>query len=144
MRGRAFFLLSLVLAVFVVSCGGGQTVTPTPETVEGTIAEPTTPDLAKGNAEAGKAVYEEANPGCGTCHTFKAAGSDGDLGPNLDEVLSSEHGTPEHIYESIVNPDAEITEGFKAGVMPKTYGEELSDQQLADLVAFLRQGAEPS
>ena len=45
----------------------------------------------------------------------------------------------EFIHESIVEPDAEIASGFSAGIMPDVYGEQLDDQQLADLVAFMEQ-----
>jgi len=43
------------------------------------------------------------------------------------------------IRESIVDPDAEIASGFTAGIMPDVYEDQLDDQQLADLVAFLQQ-----
>jgi cytochrome c oxidase subunit II len=112
-------------------CGGEKTVTPTPETVVGSVAQPTVPE---GNAEAGKAVFTEA--GCGSCHTVAAAGSSGQVGPNLDEALKGKDA--QFIYNSIVNPDAQIAEGFQPGLMPKTYGEQLSQKQLGDLVAFLK------
>jgi mono/diheme cytochrome c family protein len=41
---------------------------------------------------------------CGTCHTLAAAGSDGVVGPNLDELLPTQvappTGTPEEIAEA--------------------------------------------
>ncbi len=132
---RCLALAALALPLFLVACGGGETTTPAPEEVQGTVPQET---VAEGNAEAGKAVFNEASPACGTCHTFAPAGTDGTTGPNLDEALEGDDA--QTILESIVNPDAEITEGFDAGIMPKTYGEDLSEEQLADLVAFLRQG----
>jgi hypothetical protein len=57
------------------------------------------------------------------------------VGPNLDTALQDKDA--QSIYESIVDPDAEIAEGFAGGIMPGDYGEKLNDQQLADLVAFL-------
>jgi mono/diheme cytochrome c family protein len=75
--------------------------------------------------------------GCGGCHTFAAAGSRGTTGPNLDDAL--ERADPAQVEESIVDPNAEITEGFSAGVMPQDFGDKLSDKELADLVAFLTQ-----
>ena len=127
------FVLSVPLAI--AACGGGETTTPIPEEVQGTVPQET---VAKGDAEAGKDVFNNvANPKCGTCHTFTAAGSDGTTGPNLDDALQGKDA--QFILESIVNPDAEIAEGYSAGIMPKTYGEDLSDKQLADLVAFLQQ-----
>jgi cytochrome c oxidase subunit II len=116
----------------VAGCGGEETVTPTPDTVVGSVAQPTVPE---GDAAAGKAVF--ASAGCGSCHTLAAAGASGQVGPNLDEVLKGKDD--QFIYESIVNPDAQIADGFQAGIMPKTYGEQLDDKQLGDLVAFLKQ-----
>lgn len=132
---RLIVLLALALPLFTVACGGGEVTTPTPEEVQGTVPQET---VAKGDPEAGKAVFNEASPACGTCHTFAAAGTDGMTGPNLDEALEGDDAAA--ILESIVDPDAEVTEGFDAGIMPKTYGEDLSEEQLADLVAFLQEG----
>jgi mono/diheme cytochrome c family protein len=84
----------------------------------------------------GKAVFTTAaQPTCGSCHTYGPAGTTATVGPNLDETLSGKDAA--FVLESIVNPDAEIAPGFAAGVMPKDYGDKLSEKQLADLVAFL-------
>jgi mono/diheme cytochrome c family protein len=128
----AMFLSALAIALAVSGCGGEETVTPTPDTVVGSVAQPTVPE---GDAAAGKAVFTSA--GCGSCHTLAAAETSGQVGPNLDEVLKGKD--EQFMYESIVNPDAQIAEGFQAGIMPKTYGEQLDDKQLGDLVAFLKQ-----
>ena len=42
-----------------------------------------------------------------------------------------------YLRESIVDPDAHVVEGFSPGVMPSTYGTQLSDEQITDLVAYL-------
>jgi mono/diheme cytochrome c family protein len=128
----AMLLCALPFALAVAGCGGEETVTPTPDTVVGSVAQPTVPE---GDAAAGKAVF--ASAGCGSCHTLAAAGASGQVGPNLDEVLKGKD--EQFIYDSIVNPDAEIAKGFQPGIMPKTYGEQLDDKQLGDLVAFLKQ-----
>ena len=44
----------------------------------------TTAAAAEGDAAAGAAVYSSA--GCGGCHTLAAAGSAGNVGPNLDQL----------------------------------------------------------
>lgn len=125
-------LLALLAAVLLAAgCGGGETAQPLPDTVEGTIQQETLPP---GDAEAGLAVYEAQN--CGSCHTFEAAGTEATVGPNLDESLADKDA--EYIRTSIISPDAEIAEGFGPGIMPKTYGSDLDDQELADLVAFLQ------
>jgi mono/diheme cytochrome c family protein len=112
-------------------------VAPTAETVVGTV--PGEVDISRGNAEAGKNIFTNvADPACSTCHTFGPADSDATVGPNLDDALQGD--SPESILESIVNPSAEITEGFQ-DLMPKDYAQKLDTQQLADLVAFLQQGS---
>jgi cytochrome c oxidase subunit 2 len=131
--------LVLAVALLVAGCGGGETVSPLPETVEGTVPTETgggATTIEPGNAEAGKAVFTtEAQPTCGSCHTYAPAGTTATVGPNLDETLSGKDAA--FVLESIVDPDAEIAPGFAAGVMPKDYGDKLSEKQLADLVAFL-------
>ena len=87
-----------------------------------------------GDAEAGAQVF--ASAGCGSCHTLAAAGASGAIGPNLDQVLVA--GTSEEfIEESIVEPEAEIAEGYSAGIMPSNFGALLSEEELANLVAYL-------
>jgi cytochrome c oxidase subunit II len=87
-------------------------------------------DLAGPPGQAGAAVFE--NQGCGSCHTFEPAGSTGDVGPSLDDLS----GDAASVRESIVDPDATITPGYQAGVMPKTFGD-LPDYQLDALVQYL-------
>ena len=127
-------LLVLALALVLAGCGGGETVEPTPETVIGSVPEG--PEIEPGDAQAGRAVFlQVANPSCGNCHTYQAAGTTQTLGPNLDEGLKGM--TAEEIVQQIVNPDAQVTEGFPDNLMPEDYGQKLSEKQLADLVAFL-------
>jgi cytochrome c oxidase subunit II len=76
--------------------------------------------------------------GCGNCHTFPPAGSTGTVGPNLGEALAGKNAA--FIRQSIVDPNAEIASGYSAGVMPETYEDQLSPEQLNDLVAFLASG----
>jgi len=127
--------VALVLAFAAAACGGGEEVSPTPETVEGEVQEET---VGPGDAAAGKAVFtNDASPPCAGCHVFAAADAKGETGPNLDEALAGDDA--QYIYEQIVNPNSEITEGFQEGIMPDTYDEQLSEKQLADLVAFLNE-----
>jgi mono/diheme cytochrome c family protein len=129
---RRLSLILVATGLLVAGCGSEGTVSPLPSKVIGTT--PTTPTV-KGDPAAGKQVFTAQ--GCGSCHTFKAAGSTGTVGPNLDEALKGK--TPDFVQESIVNPNAQIAKGFPSNVMPQTYGSQLSAKQLADLVAFLTQ-----
>lgn len=105
----------------------GQTETTPPAT---TAPEEEAP---AGDPAAGKALF--ASNGCGGCHTFEAAGSTGAVGPNLDEVLEGKDA--EFVHQSIVEPNAEVAEGYNPGVMPSF--QQLSEDQVNDLVAFLTQ-----
>jgi mono/diheme cytochrome c family protein len=129
-------LLALALGVLLAGCGGETTVSPTPETVIGTVPGAGTVTVSKGDPEKGKEIFTKtAQPPCASCHTFKAAGSTAQVGPDLDSALQGK--TDQFIVESIVNPSAEVTAGFQ-DIMPKTYSTQLDTQQLADLVAFLK------
>ena len=93
---------------------------------------------AEGDPAAGKEIFTtSAQPPCASCHTLQEAGASGTVGPNLDDVLKGKDAA--FIHQSIVDPDAVIASGFTAGIMPKTYPQQLDEKQLADLVAFLEQ-----
>jgi mono/diheme cytochrome c family protein len=110
---------------------GGTESTPT----ESTPTE-TTPGTAQGDPAAGKTLF--TSQGCGACHAFAAAGTNATVGPNLGEALQGKDAS--FIRESIVDPNAEIAQGYQPGIMPGDFGEKLSAKQIADLVAFLSQG----
>ena len=128
---RLIPLLALV-ALLAAGCGSEGTSKAVPETVIGTVQTQTTE--VKGDAAAGKQVFDAQ--GCGSCHAFEPAGSTGTVGPNLSEALKDKDAA--FIQQSIVDPNAEVADGFQPNIMPQTYGSQLSDKQLADLVAFLQ------
>jgi len=97
-------------------------------------------DASAGASEnPGETVF--ASEGCGACHEFTPAGTDSQVGPSLDAIQPT-GGKPleEFIRESIVEPDAVIAAGFRPNVMPKTFNQTLSDEQLDDLVQYLVDG----
>jgi cytochrome c551/c552 len=117
------------------------TATATPTTTA--AAKTTTAAVAAGSATAGKAVFTSS--GCGACHTFAPAGSSSTVGPNLDTAPSADAKTAgmqlaPFVQQSIVDPNAYIAKGFAKGIMPGTFGQQLSKTQLADLVAFIVSG----
>jgi cytochrome c2 len=78
--------------------------------------------------------------GCGSCHTLAELGdiATGTVGPNLDEVIPGQ--SPKDVERSIVDPEADISQGFPSGVMPDTYAD-LPQKDLQELVEFLVQPA---
>lgn len=97
---------------------------------------PTTTGGASGSVEAGKTLFRVS--GCGGCHTFAAAGTSGTTGPDLDESLAGKDAA--YAEQAIVDPDADVAEGYSPGVMPQTYEQQFSPEQIADLVTFLTSG----
>jgi cytochrome c oxidase subunit II len=93
------------------------------------------PDEAGGEAGApdGKAIFTDQ--GCGGCHALADAGTTGGTGPDLDEVLADRD--PAFIEQSIVDPDAEIAQGFSPGIMPPNFGQTIQPPELEALVKYL-------
>lgn len=81
-----------------------------------------------------------ATNGCGGCHTLKAAGSNGQNGPNLTASLKGQSAA--EIRASIVDPNAEIVKGYGANIMPPNYGDTFSPQELDALVKYLQESQE--
>jgi mono/diheme cytochrome c family protein len=105
-------------------------------TTTGEAQPPPPPAGEQGDPTAGRQAFQAQ--GCGGCHTFEAAGTSGTVGPNLDEALQGQDA--ESVRQSIVDPNAEVASGFAPNVMPENYEEDLTQEQLDDLVAFLTQG----
>src|SRR5437762_7633293 len=80
-----------------------------------------TPIPAAARPAAGATVFRSA--GCGSCHTLKAAGASGVIGPNLDSVRPG--------YEQV---RAKVVAG--GGGMP-SFGSSLSETQIRDVAAFV-------
>jgi len=72
--------------------------------------------------------------GCVACHTVNGEG--GNIAPELTNVYA-EKGE-DYIHESILTPNAVIAEGFQPNIMPANYGDRLSEDQISDIIAFLR------
>jgi mono/diheme cytochrome c family protein len=92
-------------------------------------------------ARTGEQIFTAA--GCAGCHTFAPAGSNGDIGPSLDELASAagdrEPGTSaeDYVRESLTNPEAVLVEGF-GNAMP-SYEGRLTDEQIQALLDYLLQ-----
>jgi mono/diheme cytochrome c family protein len=132
MRLRLVAPLALlgVVAFLAAGCLDGSKESATPDRVVGTVATTTTTtggnanlpaDKLKGDATAGKAVFQSA--GCGSCHTLKDAGTNGTVGPNLDDAKPA--------FQLVVE---RVTLGKSP--MPSFKGQ-LKDQQIADVAQYV-------
>jgi cytochrome c oxidase subunit 2 len=96
-----------------------------------------------GTTAQGKQVF--ASNGCGACHTLADAGTTGTVGPNLTHIDADAakfgkqlgQSPQQYILTSIKTPEAFTVPGFPKGVMPSTFGQQLSPQQLNALVKYL-------
>jgi mono/diheme cytochrome c family protein len=63
---------------------------------------------------------------CGTCHTLARAGTDGVVGPNLDDLMGM--GTPEGNYERTLSAiENGINGRMPAGILAGAQAEEVAD-----------------
>jgi mono/diheme cytochrome c family protein len=108
-------LLLLVLVGLLAACGGGDDSAGTTTAGGG----------GGGGTSEGSTVFAEA--GCGTCHTYEPAGSDGSVGPNLDDANIT--------FEQAVQ---QVTNG--GGGMP-AFKDQLSQQEIDAVARFVTEGS---
>ena len=79
--------------------------------------------------------------GCKACHVIpKLEGAVGVLGPSwceANEEFNEGDIDLAFLYQSIVDPNAVVTEGFQPNLMPGNFGEIYSEDELSTLVAFI-------
>ena len=156
-------ILSIVFGLTLAACGAAPVPTPTPTlrpTDTPTPVPSPTPDysisvgtdifisLPVGDPESGAKVA--ALKGCLGCHKAIPVGplwTSSELLPGIGErgqlrIGQSDYSgnaisAQQYLFESIVLPDAYVVQGFPAGLMLSNLANELSIQQLADLIAYL-------
>jgi len=87
----------------------------------------------------GLAVFQQN--GCGGCHTLKAAGSTGKVGPDLDNLKAAAAKAnrgplAKFIEESIVKPGAYLAPGY-SDAMPHIFDSQIPPDKLKQLVQYL-------
>lgn len=97
------------------------------------------PDVEPAPTPNGPGAQIFADNGCAACHSFAASQAGGRVGPNLDTVLLGQ--SLELIRESIIHPNAEISAGYPAGVMPETFGSDIAPEDLDLLIDYLSTSA---
>lgn len=119
-------ILIVFSCALLAGCGAQGVVSPTPQTVIGSLPkaapEPLTPAFKlTGDPAAGATIF--ASAGCAGCHTLAAAHATGTVGPNFDQ------SKPDYRKAT-----ARVTLG--KNVMPSFKGK-LTDQQIADVAAYV-------
>lgn len=77
---------------------------------------------------------------CGSCHTLAAAGTNSTVGPNLDKIAKDDNAKA--LTEMIVDPNAEVVEGYQKNVMPQNYTKTLTTAQIATLAKYIDQNSQ--
>jgi hypothetical protein len=77
--------------------------------------------------------------GCGSCHTFKPAGSSAQIGPDLQQTLKARDRS--YVMQSIVDPNARYAPGYSGGsVMPGDFARRIAPGDLELLTDFILAG----
>ncbi len=143
-RSSLGLLMLVLLMLALVACGGGgDEPADTGSSAGGAVGDP----------EAGQQVYV-GEGGCGACHVIEGVeGANGVVGPDHTHLaikaaeVAEKVGAAsaeEYIRESIVDPSAYIAEDCPTGpcapgTMPQNLKDQLTEEQINDLVAFLMQ-----
>ena len=123
---------------YLESQGGAITVTASDVPASTTSTTSTTSTGGGSGGLAGGSTDPMAiirGAGCIGCHKVGAEGAA--IGPDLTHVGA--RLTAAGVREAILLPDAKVTKGFEkfAGIMPKTFGDQLTANQLEALVRYL-------
>jgi len=116
--------------------------------IGGAVGTDITKTLPEGDAARGEALAQSL--ACVACHIAAPTGPawlpSGDQ-PGIATRAESRFTQSDYsgqattawqyLFEAIVLPNAYIVPGYAQGIMPANYGQTLSDQDLADLIAYL-------
>lgn len=105
--------------------------------------------LPEGDPEAGQALAE-GTLGCAACHILTvvgppwaaegglpALGTRAEIRIGQDDYQGEASTGEEYLIESVVMTNAYLVEGYAAGLMPGDFGEKLTLQDMADLLAYM-------
>ncbi len=126
-----------------------QAGAPTPGPSGPTFGTDITAALPTGDAGRGKTLTE-GPLGCANCHILAPvgpawlaqAGQPG-IGARAATRIKQPDYTgkaadaTQYLIESIVQPNAYIVQGFQSSIMPQNFGQRLSAQDMADIIAYL-------
>jgi cytochrome c oxidase subunit II len=99
-------------------------------------------DLPEDPAARGELWFTQY--GCQACHSLDGTAGVGPswLGVYDHEVRLTDGSTviadDDYLYESIVQPNAKIVEGYQANIMPQNYDDVMTEVQIRDIIEFMK------
>ncbi|HEX2908543.1 MAG TPA: cytochrome c [Phototrophicaceae bacterium] len=93
-----------------------------------------------GDAKRGKEIFH-GTANCATCHRVDT--EETFVGPSLKTIANRagykrlNMDAKTYLYNVIVNPDLNIIPLTKPGIMPRTFEKQLTQQDIADIIAYL-------
>lgn len=133
--------LALVLLAVLAGCGGEEPV------AQGVTCD----NIGSGDVAAGEILFVQTleqtggrGPRCSSCHAIDNAEQQ-NVGPGLQGIATiaatrvPDESAEEYLCKAIVAPQEYIVPGYPEDIrlMPITYGDALTQQQVDDLVAYL-------
>lgn len=116
-----------------------------PAAVVDAVGTDVTTALPVGDATRGDTLFHGKGDGgkfpCSACHSLTAGQTL--VGPSLAGIAArgattlAGYSAEQYVHESVVQPNAHVVEGFSSGIMPQTFGAQMTKQELADIIAFL-------
>lgn len=120
----------------------------TPSVVVDAVGTDITIELPEGDPVTGETLA--VAQGCTACHISTTAGpawlasaTEPGIGIRAEQRLTQADyagnavSAEQYLLESIVLPNIYLVEGFNQGIMPGTYSDLLTEQQVADLIAYM-------
>ncbi len=137
---RMVVLIAALPLLALAGCGATAPKQATGLTISSTPPEPGDP--VQGRELFVNTLALTGSPNCSSCHVVES-GAEAVVGPSLAGIASvagsrvGNQSAAQYLWISMVAPNEYIVEGYAAGIMPRTYALYMSEEQLADLLAYM-------
>jgi mono/diheme cytochrome c family protein len=125
------------MVAYIIAESGGEAAVQAGPTEEAAPVPEGTAEAAEapaGDPVAGEALFAT---NCSACHGEEDGAGPARTGMGERAAIGVEGlSAEEYLHQAIVDPGAHIVEGF-SNIMPKAYGDQLTEQELSDLIAYL-------
>jgi len=125
----------LAIVAYLQTAGGAEVTVEIPK--DAPPAKKASDDEDDDDAEPREAIEDPAEIlamfSCGACH--KIGEDEGDIGPDLTKIGATHN--KDYLRRAIIDPNADIPEGYEADTMPDDIGSQIYVSELEILVTYL-------